>query len=62
MNVLCKCEVCGATWWARGYAEPDVGIFGAACEDDPMEEACEHVKAGGGFVVVDSEYVGYEED
>jgi len=35
---------------------------GGICEDDPMEDACDHIKAGGDYELIDSEYEYAEED
>jgi hypothetical protein len=56
-----KCNVCGATGWARGWSEPDVNAAGL-CDDNPMEDACEHIKAGGDYELVDQEYEEYEDN
>lgn len=55
MRYQYKCKVCCATGWARGYYEPDTNA-GGICEDDPMEDACEHIKAGGDYDLIDQEY------
>ena len=51
----CKEPGCECTGWARGWDEPDVNA-GGICEDDPMEDACEHIRNGGDYDLVDSEY------
>lgn len=59
MRVHVRCDQCGEKFWAKGYSDEDVGISAAVSEDDPMDDACECIRDGGSFTVIDSEY---EED
>ncbi len=45
MNAQIKCNKCGSTCWARGWEESDTNAIGV-CEDDPIEDGCEHIQAG----------------
>ena len=62
LRVHCRCDIadCQETFWANGREEPDVNAMGV-CDDDEMEDACEHVKAGGSYTIIDSE-VDYGDD
>lgn len=55
MRFKYRCTQCGATGWAKGWEEPDVNAAGIN-DDDPMEDACEHIRAGGNYELVDREY------
>lgn len=59
MRFKYKCDVCEATGWASGWQENDTNAAGLY-DDDPLEDACEHIKAGGTYTLVDSEYEEYE--
>lgn len=50
----CKVPTCKATGWAGGYYEPDTNA-GGINDNDPMEDACEHIKAGGDYSLIDQE-------
>lgn len=57
LRVHWRCEVpgCGANGWADGWSEADTNSAGVK-ETDPMEDACEHIIAGGGYEIIDEEY------
>lgn len=55
MRLKYKCSVCGATGWSRGWSEDDTNAAGID-ENDPMEDACQHIKNGGDYELVDLEY------
>lgn len=57
MRVKIQCDVpgCGATCWARGWEESDTNAMGVDDRDE-LEDACEHVKAGGSYAIIDWEY------
>jgi hypothetical protein len=50
-----KCTICGATGWARGWSEDDINAAGLD-DNDPLEDACEHINAGGDYTLIDTEY------
>lgn len=56
-----KCTVCGVTCWAKGWDEPDTNSAGAD-ENDPLEDACEHILAGGDWEIIDTSTDDYDED
>jgi hypothetical protein len=51
----CDVEECKQEFWADGWEEPDVNAAGIN-DSDPMEDACQHVIAGGGYTIVDQDY------
>ena len=53
MKYQVECELCPATCWVRGKEEPDGAVI--FDENDPMEDACEHIQAGGDFFIIDEE-------
>jgi hypothetical protein len=50
-----KCDDCGATCWTKGYIE-EVTNAVIYNEDDPLEDACEHIQQGGAWTVINEEY------
>lgn len=61
MIYKCKCKVCGATCWARGWDEPDTNS-GGVNDDETFDDGCEHLQAGGDYDIVDSEYDSGDDD
>jgi hypothetical protein len=56
MNFKLKCAVCGETFWVCGSDEPDTGVVNLSEREEAWRDACEHVKDGGDYEIVDHEY------
>jgi hypothetical protein len=59
VNYQIRCVVCGAKCWTRGDYESDTN----ACvldDNDPLDDACEHIKAGGDYEIVDEEPIDFD--
>jgi hypothetical protein len=57
MNYQIKCETCGEKCWVPGSYEPDTNAV-VLNENRPWEDACTHIRGGGGFEVVGEEAEG----
>lgn len=58
MRFQLKCQTCGETLWIKGTYEGDTNATVLDDDDPNWDDACEHVRNGGGdgFDIVDYEY------
>ncbi len=55
-----QCTKCAATGWAKGWEEFDTNAAGLD-DNDPLEDACEHIRAGGDYSLIDQDYQSDED-
>lgn len=55
MNFLLRCNACKAECWAAGVEDPDTNAVEIK-ETDSLEDACDHLKDGGDYTIIDQEY------
>ena len=54
MNYQIECDICGARCWTRGEYESDTNAV-VLDDNDPLDDACEHIRDGGSFTIIDEE-------
>jgi hypothetical protein len=60
MRFKCVCLICGEFIWVRGEYESDTNATTLNENDSAWDEACEHIKDGSDYSIIDSEPIDDE--
>lgn len=60
MNCLIQCDICGHRCWTKGHEETDTNAI-VLDDNDPLDEGCEHMKAGEAVTIIEWEHDQYND-